>query len=318
MTLKEVYDFLVKEGRNADPRGKAVVEQYLTTLQETYAKSSGREKEEFDQEKLTNPYSDTRILFGDAQQKIKTILIGIDIEAGELLLADRLNQKGQKIDLVMSHHPEGKALAALADVMDIHTEMLKHCGVSISVAESLMAERIAEVRRKILPANHTRAVDVARHLNLAFMCCHTPADNHVASYLQKLMEEKAPRTLGNILDILKDITEYRYAVQENAGPKIISGERERQAGKIFVDMTGGTEGSKEVFQRLAQAGVGTIIAMHLSEEHFRKAKEEHVNAIIAGHIGSDNLGLNLLLDKLEKEEQFCFLECSGFRRVKRG
>lgn len=318
MTLQEIYDIAVKEGQNADPRGKDVVKRNLLTLRDTYEKLSGREKEEFDQETLTNPYSDTRILFGDVKQNIETILVGIDIEAGELLLADRLNQKGQKIDLVMSHHPEGKALAALADVMDIQSEMLKNCGVSISVAESLMAERISEVRRRVLPANHTRAVDVARQLNLTFMCCHTVADNHVASYLQKLMEEKAPHTLKDILDILKDIPEYRYAVQEKSGPRIIAGEPQRQAGKIYVDMTGGTEGSKEIFQRLAQAGVSVVIAMHLSEEHFRKAKEEHINVIIAGHIGSDNLGLNLLLDKLEKKEKLHFIECSGFRRVKRG
>jgi hypothetical protein len=39
--------------------------------------------------------------------------------------------------------------------------------------------------------------------------------------------------------------------------------------------------------------------------------------VIAGHIASDNLGLNLLLDAVEKHGAFEVLECSGFRRVKR-
>ena len=317
MTLKDIYDFVVKEGINADPRGREAVRKAQLRIKKAYQQLNKKAKDEFDRERLTNPYSDTRILFGKPEQKVKTVLVGIDIEAGELLLADKLNQKGAKIDLVMSHHPEGKALAGLAEVMDIHCGVLKNLGVPISVAESLMAERIAEVKRKVMPANHRRAVDVARLLNLAFICSHTAADNHVASYLQKLMDKKKPDTLSDVLDILKAIPEYRYAMQEKAGPRIILGEAKRQAGKIFVDMTGGTEGSKDIFRKLSQAGVGTILAMHLSEEHFRKVKTEHINVVIAGHIASDSLALNLLLDKLEKRQKLNIIECSGFKRIKR-
>jgi len=317
MTLKAIYDFLVKEGMNADPRGKEAVNKSLLRIKKYYQRLDKKEQGEFDRERLANPYSDTRILFGQPEQKVKAILVGVDIDPGELLLADRLNQKGREIDLVMSHHPQGVALAGLDEVMDIHAEIFKNLGVPISAAESLMAERIAEVKRKLMPTNHMRAVDVARLLKLAFMCCHTAADNHVASYLQRLMDKERPDILGDVLDILKALPEYRHAVQEKAGPRIIAGDAKRQAGKLFVDMTGGTEGSKDIFQRLTQAGIGTILAMHLSEEHFRKVKAEHINVIIAGHIASDNLGLNLLLDKLEKREKFNIIECSGFKRVKR-
>ena len=317
MILKNIYEFVVKEGINADPRGKGAVKKSLLRIKKRYQQLEKKAKDEFDKERLYNPYSDTRVLTGSPEQKVRTILVGIDIGGEELLLADKLNLKGRKIDLVMSHHPQGKALAGLAEVMDVHTEILKNIGISISVAESLMAERIAEVKRKIMPANHSRAVDVARLLNLAFMCCHTPSDNHVASYLQKLMDRKRPDTLGEALDILKGIPEYRQAIQEKAGPRIILGEKKRQVGKIFVDMTGGTEGSKDIFQKLSAAGIGTIIAMHLSEEHFRKVRAERINVIIAGHIGSDSLGLNLLLDKLERKQKINIIECSGFKRIKR-
>ena len=57
--------------------------------------------------------------------------------------------------------------------------------------------------------------------------------------------------------------------------------------------------------------------MHLSEEHFKKAKEERMNVIIAGHIASDNVGLNILLDSLEKKGKLKILTCSGFRRFSR-
>lgn len=315
MTLKDIYNLVVKEGMNADPRGISAVKKQLTRMEKVYQQLNKKAKDEFDHERLSNPYSDTRILSGSPQQKVKTMLVGIDIGGEELLLADKLNQKGKKIDVVMSHHPQGVALAGLAEVMDIHAEILKSLGVPISVAESLMAERIAEVKRKVMPSNHRRAVDIAGHLNLAFMCCHTVADNHVASYLQKLMDKEKPDTLAEVLDVLKGIPEYRYGLQEKAGPRIIVGTPRRQAGKIFVDMTGGTEGSKDIFQKLSQVGIGTILAMHLSEEHFRKVEAEHINVIIAGHIASDSLGLNLLLNKLEKRQKFNIVECSGFKRI---
>jgi putative NIF3 family GTP cyclohydrolase 1 type 2 len=317
MTIKEIYDFVVKEGINTDPRSKQTINKKLSKIKKAYQALSKKEKEEFDKERLTNPYGDTRILFGRSSRKVKTVLVGIDIDAGELLLAERLNQKGRGVDLVMSHHPQGRALAGLTEVMDVHAEILKNLGVPISVAESLMAERIAEVKRRIMPANHSRAVDVARHLNLAFICCHTVSDNHVSSYLQRLIDKQNPESLQDVLTILKSIPEYRLAAQEKAGPRIIVGDAKRQAGKIFVDMTGGTEGSKEVFEKLSCAGIGTIVAMHLSEEHFRKVRAERINVIIAGHIGSDSLGLNLLLDKLKKRQRLNIIECSGFKRLKR-
>ena len=95
------------------------------------------------------------------------------------------------------------------------------------------------------------------------------------------------------------------------------GDPDKDAGRIFVDMTGGTEGPKKAYARLSQAGVGTIVAMHLSEEHFKCVKDEHINIVIAGHIASDTLGLNLLLDGLEKAGRLNVVPCSGFVRVKR-
>jgi len=58
--------------------------------------------------------------------------------------------------------------------------------------------------------------------------------------------------------------------------------------------------------------------MHLSEEHFSKVKDANLNAVIAGHISSDTLGLNLLLDRIEQAgEKFQIINCSGFNRIRR-
>lgn len=299
MKIREIYELAVQKGIDNDPRGREQVEKVLAREKKKYEELKEDEKKEFDRDRLVNPYSDTRILFGDPEQDVKRALVGIDMEIGEILLADRLGEKGKPVDLVISHHPEGKALAALYDVMHLQEDILARYGVPINVAEGIMASRINEVKRGLLPLNHNRAVDAARVLGIPLMSIHTPADNHVVTFLQNLVDEKKPETLGDVVKLLKTLPEYREAAKYNAGPTIVVGSKERRAGKILVDMTGGTSGSEDAYAKLVQAGVGTLIVMHMGEKHRKEAEKNHINVIIAGHMASDSLGMNLLLDEIE-------------------
>lgn len=261
-------------------------------------------------------YPDSAILYGRPDTEVKKILIGIDIEVAELLLADRIREK-EGLDLVMSHHPEGRAWVSLYEVMQIQVDLLEKVGISPVVARELIEDRKREVERKFLPHNHMRPIDAARLLDMPFMCVHTPADNHVFAFMEALFKKEKPRKVEDIIKILSGIPEYKEAAKEAAGPRIILGNPKRPVGKILVEMTGGTEGSKEVFDKLYKVGVRTLVSMHLGEEHFKKVKDNNLNVVIAGHISSDTLGLNLLLDRIEKEEKFEIINCSGFRRVRR-
>lgn len=316
MKLKEIYQLAIEMGKRHDIRGNYINKLLEDKLAE-YGQLPDSQKDEFDVEALTNPYSDTRILVGTGEEKIKTIMCGIDIETPEILLADRLNQKGQKIDMVLAHHPEGKAYAALYDVMHVQADMLNAAGVPINIGEALMAERISEVRRTIMPINHQRAVDTARLLDIPFMCVHSPADNLVDHYLQNKFIDQQYSTLQDVLDILLTIPEYKKARELKAGPRIIAGDKHKRAGKIFIKMTGGTAGSEKAYEKMALAGVGTIIGMHMPEKHRDAAQASHINVIIAGHMASDSLGMNLFLDQLEKKN-ITVIPCAGLLRVARG
>ena len=81
-------------------------------------------------------------------------------------------------------------------------------------------------------------------------------------------------------------------------------------------MTGGTGGSEEAFAKLSMAGVGTLICMHVGEVHRKEAEKYHINVVIAGHMSSDSLGLNLLLDELETLG-IEIIPCSGYIRYRR-
>jgi hypothetical protein len=56
--------------------------------------------------------------------------------------------------------------------------------------------------------------------------------------------------------------------------------------------------------------------MHYSEEHRKHAEKIGLALVIAGHISSDTLGMNLVLDRIEPEgvEVVC---TSGMLRVRR-
>ena len=316
MKLEDIYRIAVQAGRDADPRGAARIEKELAAAKKEYDELKEKDREFFDLERLTNPYADTRILNGAPETDVRAVLVGIDVEVGELVLADRLREK-RRLDLVLTHHPEGRALAKLGDVMGMQADILNAFGVPIATAEGILGSRIAEVSRRLLPVNHTRAVDAARLLGLPFMCVHTPGDNNVVAHLQGLFDAKKPDTVGEVVEILREIPEYRHSASLGVPPKPVAGAEKNRAGRVLVDMTGGTEGSKEVFEKLSRTDVGTVVCMHLSEEHIKEAEKNHVNAVIAGHIASDNLGINLVLDAIEKHGELEVIEASGFKRIKR-
>lgn len=317
MKLKKIYELAINKALAEDQRSKKEIEARLKNVRKEFRALKGIDRTLFDGESLKHPYADTRILNGGEGLEVRNVMVGIDIDVGEILLADRLRERGVNVDLVVAHHPSGKAYAQLHKVMDIQPGIWKKYGLSDEVAYGIMKERMEQVGRGVASANHCRVIDAARLLGIPFMCTHTAADNCVASYLQKLFDKKKPKKLKNVLDMLKRIPEYKDAAQNAAGPKILVGDEKSDAGRIFVDMTGGTSPPDKMFGRLSQAGVKTIIGMHCRESGYTAAKSEFINVIIAGHISSDNLGMNLLFDAIEKKGKLSFIECSGFRRIRR-
>ncbi|MDR1926154.1 MAG: Nif3-like dinuclear metal center hexameric protein [Endomicrobium sp.] len=319
MKLKYIQKLFLKEGIEADPRGIDIVELDLLKREEEYNALSNKKREYYDIESLSNPYYDSRILYGDEDIEVKTVMVGIDIESQELLLAKHLMNSGVKIDLVIAHHPEGYAYSTFYGVIGMQADILSKQGVPINVTEKIVSERMKEIKISVLSKNNERIYDAARLLNIPFMTAHTVADNHVATFLQKEVNALSPFYLTEIVELLKQYPEYKHASKIGYAPFILIGSDYSRCGKVFVDMTGGAAGSLESFEKLAVAGVGTIVATHISQSGLREAKKHHLNVILAGHISSDNFGLNLLFDKLENKasEKLEFVECSGFRRFRR-
>lgn len=312
MTIQEIFKLAIEMGIKNDFRSGEAIKHLLKREKEKYEKLSKEEKELFDTERLINPYADSRIHFSSGKKNVKKAMVGIDIDTAEIMLADKLD-----IKTVIAHHPIGLGLACLDDVMHLQADVLAQYGVPINVAESLMKVRIDEVSRGVSASNHYQAIDAAKLLNIDFMNIHTPADNLVAKFVDDKIKKDNPQYVGDIIKILLKIPEYKEAAKKGFGPVIFCGNENSRTGKIaLTEITGGTEGNVKLFEKMSQAGIGTVIGMHISEEGRKEAEKAHINVVIAGHISSDSLGMNLFLDELEKKGVE-IVPCSGLIRISR-
>ena len=317
MKTQEIFDLAIQIGVKNDPRGKTEVLRVLKKNREEYKDLPKKQQVEYDREKFVNPYSDSRFLTGDKNKKVRRVLVGIDIDSAEVLLANELERSGRPIDLIIAHHPEGAALADLHEVMDIQTAVLARAGVPENIGEGVLKDRLGQVWRSISSANHYQSVDAARILGIPMINIHTPADNCVWKFVDEYISKKKPKTVGEIVDALKEIPEYKKAAEQHCGPCIFSGSEKSKAGKIVVTgMTGGTSGSEKIYERMSHYGIGTEIAMHIREEDRDEAIKHYINVVIAGHIASDSLGLNIIMDELEKKG-IEIIPCSGYIRYSR-
>ncbi len=300
MKLREIYETAVRMGIAADPRGKEGVEEFLARQKRRAESLPEHLKPLADSEELTNPFNDTRIYVGDPDTEVEILLGGVDMNTGEVLLADRLREKGTPIDAIYTHHPEGWGLTRLDAVMEMQADIWASLGVPIQAGEKLISERMDEVKRRLMPLNYDQAIDAARLLGIPFLSAHTPTDNLVVDYLTRYFAERQPKLVEDVQKTLLEIPEYRIAAQKGAGPYIGKSSPGARAGKIWVDMTGGTEGPKKMIEKLADAGVGTIVGMHMGPELRDEADKHNIHAVIAGHMSSDSLGINQFLDELER------------------
>ena len=319
MKIYDAYRLAIETGMSKDPRPEAEVKKVLSDANEAYEKLEDDRKDLFDTERLWNPYTDSRFSALAEESKdidVTKVMWGIDIGTGEVLLADRLREKGRDISVLVAHHPIGTARSRFPEVMSIQADMFHNAGMPINVAEGILKPRVDEVLRNVLGSNYNQAVDAAKLLGIPLFNVHSPADNMVQDYLEVLFSEKVPYRMSDIIDTLLTEPEFRSAARCNDGPRIMVGSKDDRCGRVVFKMTGGTSGPKEMYQKLADAGVGTVVGMHFPESHYEEARKANVNLVISGHMASDSLGINLISDVWEREG-IEVIPCSGLIRCSR-
>ena len=141
-------------------------------------------------------------------------------------------------------------------------------------------------------------------------------DRPIVHHLTDLFQRTEPKRLSDLIDVLYTEPEFRQAARYNSPPEIMVGRKDNRCGRIVCKMTGGTSAPKEIYEKLAQAGVGTVVGMHFPDSHYEEARKSNVNLVVSGHMSSDSLGVNLICDVWERHG-IDVLPCSGFTRFSR-
>ena len=231
-------------------------------------------------------------------EEIRRVMIGVDIDTADLLLAERLG-----VDLVIGHHPvTGSPAVNMYRVMERQIELMTGAGVPINKAQKVLRERMGSVERGSHPRNYDRVGSAARLLGMPLMNIHLPLDIVTETVVQAHLDEKLTQesTLQDVVDALKDIPEYDG---EPAGPRIRYGSEGDYAGKVFVSMAGGTNGGSAVMKAYFEAGIGTLVLMHIPEDVLKAVRDQGIgNILVAGHMRSDSVGINRFIAALEERD----------------
>ncbi|MCY4436444.1 MAG: hypothetical protein OXE05_03830 [Chloroflexi bacterium] len=320
MTLRELYETAIEIGLEVDPRGREALDRQLAQRREEYAALPDWRKPYYDQERFNNPYGDVRIVNGPQDTELATILMGINIGTQELLLADNLRDGGTRIDAVVAHHTNGIGVPAdtlIYDTVPYLVDLLADAGVDRADAEPHIQAMMAD-RWQYAEDFNRNGIDMAQLLGFPLACIHTPADFHHGQGVRGAIEAANAATVGNVVEALLALPEFQGAARIGAIPRIMAGDAEQPVGRIFHQDGGGWMFPAEVIPLLREVGVGTFVTIGCPSEHQKIAEELGMGWVRMPHGACDNVGLNLLLDKVEQRlGPLNVIACSYFERVKR-
>lgn len=319
MKLRALFERCIEIGMDYDVRGRKQLEDLLKEQKKARDSAEGIERELFDETRTWNPFHDSRILHGTGDEDIGMLFVGVDIEVQQILVADRLRERGEPIDCLLLHHPQGRASVEMAHDMRLQVELFRKYGVPEVHIEQQLESAIESTMRTSHGSNVLEWEKTASMIGFPALCVHTPADNLVYQFMESVISEREYKSVGELEDALLEIAEFKEYARRGIRPLLINCSRSSRVGMLApTGITGGTDGPDIFVQEQARAGVGTILAMHASDQYKQMAQQHHVNIIQLSHYAADTLGLNLLLDLLQKEDKKLrvFNGC-GFLRIER-
>ena len=93
----------LRSGTDADSPGSAALSPEQLESKANYDDLKPEKRAVSDLETFSNPYTDSRILHSSPEQNVNMVFAGIDVETPELLLTDRLMEKGASVYAVCAH-----------------------------------------------------------------------------------------------------------------------------------------------------------------------------------------------------------------------
>ena len=317
MTIRDLYEFAIERGLSMDPRGEAALRAHMESLRREYATLTGQAAALFEVERLRNPFGDTRLVWGDPDTEVRRIVCGIDIDGAELLLADRLRDKGRPVDLVMAHHAsaQGGAVASRSDIYFAQVKMLTDFGVPEHLADKLIRPQAAATAQR---STNFRNNQIAAALGMPLMTIHAPADLYLYHEGYRVLREDQPQTVGDLVAISDSWPEVQWLIERGLGTTVAVGDLSNPLGKTYCCFYGGWNPTPEVFEALCDHGCGTLWVVDTGESLNEVARRRNVSLVVTPHMPADNCGINRLFDDaMTRFGDFEIVETSNFVRVDR-
>lgn len=234
-------------------------------------------------------------------EEIESALVGIDVESPEIQLADR-----EGYDLALAHHPVGEsARLDFSDVLSRQIEFMTAHDVPESEAERAVSDLRERVELGAHSSNYRHDPSVAELLDQPYMNVHLAPDEIGRRRFVEIAEALgADATVGEFVTELGEIPELREAETDVA---VRVGSEENDLGEVAIHHAAGTNGGADVARAYFENGVDTVLYIHVDAGDARELREEFDDKtlVVTGHIASDAIGLNVLIDALEERGVSC-------------
>ncbi len=234
---------------------------------------------------------------------VESALVGIDLESAELQLAA---QEGY--DLALAHHPAGgDARLGFPDVLNRQVEFMTDHGVAPEDAEAAVADLRRSAELGTHSSNYRHDPSVAELLDQPYVNLHlAPDELGRRRFVEVVARLPDDASVGDLADAFEAACpELREAKTDVIVPV---GDRDNPAGEVAVHHAAGTNGGAAVARAYFEAGVDTVVYIHVGADDAATLRDEfgdEKNLVVTGHIASDAVGMNLLVDALEERGVDC-------------
>lgn len=227
-------------------------------------------------------------------RNINKVLIAIDVGTAELMLARQLG-----CDAVIAHHPIGVASVNFYRVFDRHVEFMVEHGVPKEAASAA----VEKLKDRVATRNHadiySDVVGAAEALGMPLVNVHQPCDEYMRQVILKAIKSGSAKYVSDIVKSIGAIPEFLHAATR---VEVKLGSKNSLAGRWALVVAAGTNGGYNIAKAYMQAGVSTVIYLHVDHGELTKMKEDRLdgNLVVMGHLAGDSIGLNGLADRLEE------------------
>lgn len=233
---------------------------------------------------------------------VESALVGIDLESPEIQLADR-----EGYDLVLAHHPTGdEARLEFTDVLEKQVEFMTDHGVPEDVARDAASGIVDRMDHGAHSMNYRHDPSVAELLDQPYMNIHLAPDEVGRRKMAEVADEfDADDEVGAFIDALGDLPEFEDVMTDI---QLRVGDEANELGEVAVHHAAGTNGGEDVASAYFDHGVDTVLYIHVGAgdtEALTEAYGDEKNLVVTGHIASDAIGLNVLIDELEARGVDC-------------